>query len=139
MSETERAGRSVFDLYRDSVANMINEFDKVRPAYVQSITNLQQQTMDSMRKLTELALSAQREFIEPLRLPAIPDAWVRGTDELNDALAKTTSVANKVVIASIDTATQNIKIATDAFETFARINQNILKSIRSTLTPTKGE
>ncbi|MEM0367107.1 MAG: hypothetical protein QW572_04075 [Candidatus Nitrosocaldus sp.] len=139
MSETERAGRSVFDLYRDSVVNMINEFDKVRPAYVQSITNLQQQTMDSMRKLTELALSAQREFIEPLRLPAIPDAWVRGTDELNDALAKTTSVANKVVIASIDTATQNIKIATDAFETFARINQNILKSIRSTLTPTKGE
>lgn len=138
MSETERAGRSVFDLYRDSIANMMNEFDKVRPAYVQSITNLQQQAMDSIRKLTELALSAQRELIEPMRLPPIPDAWVRGADELNDALAKTTSIANKVVIASIDTATQNIKIATDACETFARINQNILKSIRSTLTP-KGE
>ncbi|MCS7141302.1 MAG: hypothetical protein NZ888_03855 [Candidatus Nitrosocaldus sp.] len=139
MSEAERAGRSIFDIYRESVTNIINEFDKVRPAYVQSITNLQQQTMDSMRKLTELALSAQREFIEPMRLPAIPDAWVRGTDEFNDALAKTTSIANRAMIAGIDTATQNIKIATDAFETFARINQNILKSIRSTLAPTKGE
>ncbi|MCS6768050.1 MAG: hypothetical protein RMJ59_07175 [Candidatus Nitrosocaldus sp.] len=139
MSEAERAGRSIFDIYRESVTNIINEFDKVRPAYVQSITNLQQQAMDSMRKLTELALSAQREFIEPIRLPAMPDAWVRGTDEFNDALAKTTSIANRAMIAGIDTATQNIKIATDAFETFARINQNILKSIRSTLTPTKGE
>ncbi|MEM3103732.1 MAG: hypothetical protein QXL93_03525, partial [Candidatus Nitrosocaldus sp.] len=62
MSETERAGRSIFDIYRDSVVNLINEFDKVRPAYVQSITNLQQQAIDSMRKLTELMLSVQREF-----------------------------------------------------------------------------
>ncbi|MEM0364485.1 MAG: hypothetical protein QW450_03925 [Candidatus Nitrosocaldus sp.] len=138
MSETERAGRSIFDIYRDSVVNLINEFDKVRPAYVQSITNLQQQAIDSMRKLTELMLSVQREFMEPMRLPALPEAWVRGTDELNDALAKTTSIANKVMIASIDTATQNIKIATDACETFTRINQNILKSIRGTFVP-KGE
>ncbi len=137
MSETERAGRSIFDIYRDSVVNMINEFDKVRPAYMQSITNLQNQAIDSIRKLTELTLSAQREFIEPMRLPAVPEAWIRGTDELNDALTKTTSIANKIMIASIDTATQNMKIATDACETFARINQNIIKSIRSTFMPTR--
>ncbi len=138
MSTSERTPeRSIFDVYREMVVNFMNEMDKARPAYIQSITNLQHQAIDSLRKLTELTLNVQRDFIEPIRLPTLPEAWIRGSEEFNDALAKTTSVTNKVIITGIDTATQSIKLATDAFETIIKINQNILKSIRGSLTPSR--
>lgn len=133
MSTEHTSERSIFDMYREMVMNVISEMDKARPAYVQSITNLQQQAMDSMRRLIELTLNAQKEFIEPVRLPSLPDAWIRGSEEFNDAFAKTASITNKVIITGIDTATQSIKLATDACETLTRINQNILKSIRGSL------
>ncbi len=137
MSASERVPeRSIFDMYREMVMNVMNEMDKARPAYIQSITNLQQQAMDSLKRLTELTLSVQRDLIEPIRLPTLPEAWISGSEEFNDALAKTTSIANKVITTSIDTATQSIRLATDAFETFTKVNQNILKSMRGSLTRT---
>ncbi len=126
---SEHTEKNLFEVYRENLINMINEMDKARPAYIQSLTNLQQQTMDSMKRLVELTLSVQRDMVEPLRLQPLPDPWLKGSEEFNDAFSRSVSVANKVAISSIDTAVQGIKLATDACEMLTRIGQSMIKSM----------
>ena len=136
MSE-KRQEKDAFDIYQDSVANVIDEVAKLQPAYLQSLTNLQQECTDVFKSTTESAIKAQKEFANATCGPAkFSIGLVRNASEVADTFLKATTIGNKAIIASVDTTTQNVKTFGTTIDTFARINANLLKTWQ-TFVPSK--
>lgn len=128
MSE-KRQERDAFDIYQESVTNVIDEIAKLQPAYIQSLTNLQQECTEAFKRATESAITVQKEFANATWGPGkFPAALARNASETADAFVKAITTSNKAVIASVDAATQNVKTYTDTIDTFTKINQNLIKT-----------
>ncbi len=128
MSE-KRQEKDAFDIYQDSVANVIDEVAKLQPAYLQSLTNLQQECTDVFKSTTESAITAQKEFANATWGQAkFSTGLVRNASEVADTFLKAATIGNKAIIASVDATTQNVKTFGTSIDTFARINANLLKT-----------
>ncbi|MGH9909012.1 MAG: hypothetical protein ACRD32_00050 [Nitrososphaerales archaeon] len=138
MSE-KKQDRDAFDIYQDTVSNMIDEVAKLQPAYTQSLTNLQQECTEACKTATESVITVQKEFANATWGPGkFPAALVRNASEVADAFLKAAVINNKAVIASVDAATQNVKTFNDTIETFAKINQNLIKTWQTFVIPSRA-
>lgn len=138
MSE-KRQEKDAFDIYQDSVSNVIEEVAKLQPAYTQSLTNLQQEWIEAFKRSAETAITAQKEFANATWGPGkFPSALARNASEVADAFVKAAVINNKAVIASVDATRQNIKTFTETAETFAKINQNLMRTWQSFITQSKA-
>jgi hypothetical protein len=133
----KRQEKDAFDIYQEGVTNVIDELAKLQPAYIQSVTNLQHEYTETFKKAIESTISVQKEFVNAIWGPGrFPSALVRNTNEIADAYVKAATITNKAVIASVDAATQNIRTFSSSIDTFARINQNLVKTWQ-TFTPSR--
>lgn len=138
MSE-KKQDRDAFDIYQETVSNMIDEVAKLQPAYTQSLTNLQQECTETCKTATESVITVQKEFVNATWGPGkFPTALVRNASEVADAFLKAAVIDNKAIIASVDAATQNIKTFNDTIETFAKINQNLIKTWQTFVIPSRA-
>lgn len=138
MSE-KRQEKDAFDIYQDSVSNVIEEVAKLQPAYTQLLTNLQQEWIEAFKRSAETAITAQKEFANATWGPGkFPSALARNASEVADAFVKAAVINNKAVIASVDATRQNIKTFTETAETFAKINQNLMRRWQSFITQSKA-
>ncbi|MEM2760755.1 MAG: hypothetical protein QXU32_03180 [Nitrososphaerales archaeon] len=131
MSE-KRQEKDAFDIYQESVANVIEEVAKLQPAYIQSLTNLQHECTEAFKRAVESTITVQKEFANATWGPGkFPAAVARNASESTDALVKAVSTSNKAIIATVDATTQNIRTFSDTINTFAKINQNLIKTWQS--------
>jgi len=135
----KRQERDAFDIYQESVSNVIEEVAKLQPAYTQSVTNLQQECTDAFKRATESAITVQKEFATATWGPGkFPSALAKNASEVADAFLKAAVINNKAVIASVDAARQNVKTFTDTIDTFAKINQNLIKTWQTFVVPSRA-
>ena len=121
--------KEAFDIYQDGVANVIDEVAKLQPAYLQSLTNLQQECTEVFKSTTESTITAQKEFANATWGPAkFSTALVRNASEVTDTFLKAATIGNKAIIATVDATTQNVKTFGTTIDTFARINANLVKT-----------
>ncbi|MFQ5940167.1 MAG: hypothetical protein ACE5KA_00500 [Nitrososphaerales archaeon] len=138
MSE-KRQERDAFDIYQDTCANVIDEVAKLQPAYMQSLTNLQHEYTEAFKSAAESAISVQKEFATATWGPGkFPSALARNASEVAEAFLKASTISNKAVIASVDAATQNVKTFGATIDTFAKINQNLVKTWQTFVVPFKA-
>jgi len=135
----KRQDKDAFDIYQEGVANVIDEIAKLQPAYMQSLTNLQHECTETFKRATESAIAAQKEFATATWGPGkFPSALARNASEVTDAFLKAATISNKAVIASVDAATQNVKTFSTTIDTFAKINQNLLKTWQTFVVPSRA-
>jgi len=88
--------------------------------------------------VTKATLSLQKEFLKKTGWSTnVPDATQKVFQETTDAVIKARSVRDQMILATIDTAKQNIKTWNDNAKTFADLNRNILQSWLSVFTVCK--
>lgn len=138
MSE-KRQDRDAFDIYQETITSMVDEVAKLQPAYTQSLTNLQQECTEAYKTATESVITVQKEFANATWGPGkFPVALVRNASEVADAFLKAAVINNKAIIASVDAATQNVKTFNDTIETFAKINQHLIKTWQTFIIPSRA-
>ena len=150
MSETEQISKQeeksksdsktsdIFAVYDENVEKYFDNVEKSIPKYSQTIEEVQQEYLETCENVTKATLSLQKEFLKKTGWSTnVPDATQKVFQETNDAFVKARSVRDQVILATIDTAKQNIKTWNDNAKTFADLNRNILQSWLSVFTVCK--
>lgn len=135
MSKTSEA-KDVFGIYEQNINSSFATISKEVPKYHQSVTDLQQQCMQTCENTMKSLFSVQKEIANKAGIDAaIPDAALNIIRETSDGINKVYSVQNQMVQTSIDTARQNIQTFNDNAKAFTELNKNIIQSWMSIFTP----
>jgi len=128
MSKTQET-KDVFGIYEDSLDSSFATINKVTPRFHQSVTDLQQQYMQTCENTIRAFISTQKEFATKAGINAnIPDAALNVLRDTTEQVNKAYSLQSQIVQTSIDTTKQNIKTYNDNAKTFADLNKNIIQS-----------
>ena len=139
MSKTTPEAKEIFAVYKQNVDKFFDDVEKSLPQYLQSITSLQQEYTEAWKNAFNSAISIQQEYATKSGLNAnVPAAYIKLINDGTEEIIKARSVQNKIALASIDVARQNIKSFNDNAKSFTDLNQNMLQSWISAWTPSRN-
>ena len=137
-TKSDRTTTDIFAVYDENVDKYFDNVEKSIPKYSQTIEELQQEYLQTCENVTKAALSLQKEFLKKTGWSTdFPEITQKVFQDTTDGFVKARSVRDQVILATIDTAKQNIKIWNDNAKTFADLNRNILQSWLSVFTVSK--
>jgi AbrB family looped-hinge helix DNA binding protein len=139
MSKTTPETKEIYATYKQNVDKFFDDIEKAAPQYLQSITNLQQEYTSAWRNAIESAISQQQEFATKAGINTnVPAAVIKAVNDGTEEMIKARAVQNKVVLAVIDAAKQNIKTFNENAKAFAGLNENLYQSWISAWIPTRN-
>ena len=128
--------KDVFSIYEQSINSGFATIHREVPKYHQSVTDLQQQCIQTCENTMKSVLSIQKEIVSKAGINAnIPDAALTAIRDTNDGFNKVYSVQNQIVQTALDATKQNIKAVNDNTKAFTDLNKNIIQSWISVFTP----
>jgi hypothetical protein len=126
---TKVNSKDIFSTYQENVDKMLNIIKKSVPRYHQSITNVEQEYLQAFENMVGSSISLQKEFVTKTGITSdVPTTTLKIIDDTSEEFVKSSSIQNQIVLASIDTTQQNIRIFNDNVESFVNFNKNILQS-----------
>lgn len=132
MSETKHTQgntKDVFSLYQQNVDKMFSGIKQFIPQYHQSITNVQQEYMQTFENMVSSSITLQKDLAKKSGIAAqIPDATIKAIRDTADDFVKAASIQNQLALTTIDATQQNIKTFNDNAKSFVDLNKNILQS-----------
>ena len=137
MSTTEQTPgtKDVFSVYQENVDKLFSGIRHSVPHYHQSITNVQQEYLQTYENLVGSTITLQKEYAKKAGIISnIPQTTQKIIHDTTEELVKATSIQNQITIATIDATQQNIKTFNDNAKSFADLNRNILQSWISAFT-----
>ena len=140
MSKTTPETKEIFAVYKQNIGKFFDDIEKSLPQYLQSITNLQQEYTEAWKNTFDSAVSIQQEYATKSGLNTnVPSAYIKMINDATEEIIKARSVQNKIALATIDVARQNVKSFNDSAKAFSELNQNMLQSWISAWTPTRNQ
>lgn len=134
MSE-RKSEKDAFEVYQESCLNAIEEFTRLQAQYTQSVSSLQQESIDAAKKLTTTTITVAKELAgNTWGQSKFPSAIAKAASDSTEALLKTATVNNKAFIAGIDAVRQNISVFNDNLESFTKMNLNLIKTWQTLFT-----
>jgi len=131
--QTDNTG-DIFSVYKESVDKYFSEMKATTADYLQSITNLQEELIESRKKNIDSAIAIQKTFATNLGFNFEPPAQaVQMINNLSEQIQKGVELENKMLMTSINTLEKNIGSYNENAKTFSDMNTKILDSWASAL------
>jgi hypothetical protein len=138
MSTTEKQQTNTKDVYGVSQQNVDKYFEGIKqqvPRYHQSVTNVQQESLDAFENIINSTITLQKEFARKAGITTnVPEAALKAIRDTTEEIVKASTIQNQIALATIDATQQNIKTFNDNAKAFADLNKNILQSWISAFT-----
>ncbi len=134
--QTNNTG-DIFSVYKESVDKYFSEMKATTADYLQSITNLQEELIESRKKNIDSAIAIQQTFATNLGFNFEPPAQaVQMINNLSEQIQKGVELENKMLMTSINTLEKNIGSYNENAKTFSDMNTKILDSWASAIKST---
>ena len=134
-AQTTASNKDIFAVYQQNVDKYFNGIKQSVPRYHQSVTNVQQEYIDAVENVINSTIALQKDFASKAGVTTnVPSATLKVIRDTTEEVVKAYDVQNKVALAAIDQAQQNIKTFNDNAKSFAELNKNIAQSWISTFT-----
>ncbi|MEX0640157.1 MAG: hypothetical protein WD018_03090 [Nitrosopumilaceae archaeon] len=128
--------KDIFAVYQQNVDKYFSGIKQSVPRYHQSVTNVQQEYLDAVENVINSTIALQKDYANKAGITTnIPSAVLKVIRDTTEEVVKAYDVQNKVALAAIDSAQQNIKTFNENAKAFADLNKNIVQSWISTFTP----
>ncbi len=125
--------KDIFGVYQQNVDKYFTGIKQSVPRYHQSVTNVQQEYLDAVENVINSTISLQKDFASKSGITTnVPSAALKVIRDTTEEIVKAYDVQNKVTLAAIDSAQQNIKTFNENAKAFADLNKNIIQSWIST-------
>jgi hypothetical protein len=132
-AQSTTANKDIFAVYQQNVDKYFNGIKQSVPRYHQSVTNVQQEYLDAVENVINSTIDLQKDFATKAGVTTnIPSASLKVIRDTTEEIVKAYDVQNKVALAAIDSAQQNIKTFNENAKAFADLNKNIAQSWIST-------
>ncbi len=134
-AQSTTSNKDIFAVYQQNVDKYFNGIKQSVPRYHQSVTNVQQEYLDAVENVINSTIDLQKDFATKAGITTnVPSASLKVIRDTTEEIVKAYDVQNKVAIAAIDSAQQNIKTFNENAKAFADLNKNIAQSWISTFT-----
>ena len=128
----------IYSVWRNNAINFYSSMQKSIPEFHQASTNLIQEYVQSWNDFATSVIDIQREIATKAGIKSnLPDATISVIDDSAEKLTRSLTVQNKISVASIDAAKQNIKTWNENSSAFANLNKNIVDSLFSSINSKK--
>ena len=126
----------VFSTVEQTVDKQVKSTEKSFPNYQASVTSLQQEYTEAFENIVESSIALQREFANKTGInTALPEATETAVRKSNEQISKVQDVQNKIALATINAASQNIKTFNENAKAFADLNKSVMQSWITAFTP----
>ena len=121
---------SAIDTVKDNFIRTVDEIAKVQPQYLQSISNLQLDYIQTTKNMIQTAFSAQKQVASNLNVPSLPytDLFVRQANEMTNNAVRAVGINNQLTINSLDAARENLKIYNRTVDAVTEFSTNVAKA-----------
>lgn len=135
-AQSTNSQKDIFAVYQQNVDKYFSGIKQSVPRYHQSVTNVQQEYLDAVENVINSTIALQKDYATKAGITTnIPSAVLKVIRDTTEEVVKAYDVQNKVALAAIDSAQQNIKTFNENTKAFADLNKNIVQSWISTFTP----
>lgn len=120
----------VYDSIRDNTNKIINEIAKTQPAYIQSISNLQMECIESTKGLVNTTITIQKQMYDCLNsnpVPTFTRQYVKQGNEFTNNVIEFNNINNKLFANLLDITSDSIKNYTKTLDTFVKFNTNVVE------------
>jgi hypothetical protein len=132
---TQTPTSDAFTMYKQNVQKYFENISKLTPQYFQSVTELQNECMNTCQKTINATVSMQQEFAKKTGLNTeIPDSAKTAIVDTNKQIVQASTVNNQWAKTTIDATVQNFKTFNDNVNAFTELNKNIIQSWVTPLT-----
>ena len=131
MSKNEQTPetKDMFSVYQENVDKIFSGIRHSVPQYHQSITNVQQEYLQTYENIVDSTITLQKEYAKKAGIATnIPQTTLKVIHDTTEEFVKAASIQNQITLATIDATQQNIKTFNDNAKSFADLNRNILQS-----------
>ncbi|MEO9362922.1 MAG: hypothetical protein ABI348_03375 [Nitrososphaera sp.] len=130
-SKEETTSRTdVIDAVKDNYIRTVDEIAKVQPQYLQSISNLQLDYIQTTKNLIQTAFSAQKQVASNVNAPVSPyaDLFVKQATEVTNNAIRAVGINNQLTINALDAARENLKIYNRSIDAVSDFGTNVAKA-----------
>ena len=132
-STTQTSQKDIFAVYQQTIDKYFSGIKQSVPRYHQSVTNVQQEYLDAVENVINSTIALQKDFASKSGIATnVPSAALKVIRDTTEEVVKAYDVQNKVALAAIDSAQQNIKSFNENAKAFADLNKNVIQSWIST-------
>ena len=127
---TKSQNSEVFDSIRDNTMKIMNEIAKTQPTYIQSISNLQMECIESTKGVVNTYTAIQKQLSECYNLnpsPVVTKQFVKQGNEFTSNIIEFNNINNRLLANLLNITTDSIKNYTKTLDTFVKFNTNILE------------
>lgn len=126
---------SVYDSVKDNLLRTVDEMAKAQPQYYQSISNLQLDYIQTAKNIIQTTVSVQKQLVgNNWSIPSsgpIAEQLVNQSNQIADSTIRAVDVNNQLLINSLDTLRENLKVCNRTIDTVTEFNNNIMKAWNS--------
>jgi hypothetical protein len=137
----------MYNILNENFTRALNEIAKFQPQYLQSISNLQLDFIQTTKNTIQNIISAQKQMasdnnsrnrfwnIPPLSLPMpYVEQFARQLNEFTNNTIRVSNLNNQFTITILDAIRENINIYNRATDELSRYNTNMVKAWNSFFT-----
>lgn len=136
MENTKSNQKDIYSIWKDSVNDYYANLEKSIPQFHQAVTNLYQEYIEAWNNVAISFIDIQKEYATKAGIKSnLPEATIKVLNDSAEELNKTLGIQNKVSIASLDAAKQNIRSLNDHSNAFADLNKSIASSMIPSINP----
>jgi hypothetical protein len=131
----------VYDSIRDNTNKIINEIAKTQPTYIQSVSNLQMECIESTKGLVNTTISKQKQMYDCLNsnpIPTFAKQYVKQGNEFTNNVIEFNNINNKLFANLLDITSDSIKNYTKTLDTFVKFNTNVVEQWLSVFKNSQG-
>ena len=133
------SSKDVFSSWKETSDKYFDAVEKSIPSYHQSVTSLQQEYIQACDDAIESTIEFQRKFATKAGINTkVPEATLKAVRDTSEQVIKSFDVQNKMALAAVDAARQNVKTFTNNAKAFGELNNNVLQSWMSAFTPIRN-
>ena len=118
------------DTVKDNFIRTVDEVAKVQPQYLQSISNLQLDYIQTTKNMIQTAFSAQKQVASTVNIPSTPytDLYARQASEMTNNAVRAIGINNQLTINALDAARENLKIYNRTVDAVTDFGTNVAKA-----------
>jgi len=126
-SQSAKETSDIYSVCQQSIDKYFREAKSNAATYLQSVSDLQQEIIESRKNNVESAISLQKTMADKLGTNIkIPDESLNVVTAIGEQTTKAWNLQNQLMRTSLETLSKNIEAFNDNSKTFAELNSKLI-------------
>lgn len=129
---------NVYDSVKENLLRTVDEMAKAQPQYYQSISNLQLDYIQTAKNIIQTTVSTQKQLLgnnwSIHSSGPYAEQLVNQSNQITNSTIRAVDVNNQLLINSLDTLRENLKVCNRTIDTVTEFNNNVMRAWNSFFT-----